>query len=129
MLLTCPHCTDIGGIPDILRKFYDMPVACHSCDGVYFLKSGAITEAVFSVRGKNHRLACTSCGLRLLALSYKRPAGHAQLLCPACHEPLNKGCCPFHLARLDGLMVIISSIDRFKQFIVNRWPSFGHPGP
>ena len=90
MLLSCPHCSAIGEIPDIFRKFHGVPVSCHNCSGVFFIKKTSGDAATFFVKDKYHISACQGCASRLMIAGDRRHAHGLTVLCPVCaHDTVN----------------------------------------
>lgn len=90
MLLTCPHCSDVAEIPSIFRKFYDMPIACHSCTGVFYVPQNVNQNAPHSVREHHHQKRCNSCRVTLMIpASHQSAKGSISLLCPACKSEMS----------------------------------------
>ena len=60
MLLSCPHCSIIGKISDIYRKFYGISFSSHKCARLFFVKQASDDAASFSVKDKYHISTCRS---------------------------------------------------------------------
>jgi uncharacterized protein (DUF983 family) len=90
MLLSCPHCSTIGKIPDIFRKFHGIPVSCHKCAHLFFVKQASDDAASFSVKDKYHISPCRNCATRLMIAGERRLSRGLTLLCPVCaHDTMS----------------------------------------
>lgn len=86
MHLTCPHCTRTGSISDGFKRYFGMPVACHNCFNVYFVKPSPDEALAMSINDKNHSMRCSGCGLQLIVAGDRRQTRDSVLSCPACHS-------------------------------------------
>ncbi|GEM_PF-2054076 len=86
MLLTCPHCADIAEIPSIFQKFNGMPIACHACNGVFYVPPHIKNNEKLSVRDHHSKTHCSSCRVALLVPDFANiPRNeHPEMECPAC---------------------------------------------
>ena len=96
MLLTCPYCRDIAEIPNVLQKFYGLPIACHACASIFFIpqrhaqpgvSAATLTNLAFNEQNAE-RVICPNCNYLSVTPQTQSSDPHPNLRCPACHDPI-----------------------------------------
>ena len=111
MLLTCPHCTDIAEIPNIFRKFYGMPIACHACTGIFYVPKRIADPTRQSVRQDHQKIRCASCRVTLMIPAVAgTETDKFAMQCPACKKDIPASQINrihFHILRMENLLPVL----------------------
>ena len=107
MQLRCPHCRSLVGVPDGMRCYFGMPVACHLCQRAFVVPpQSPLHDAALpadSVRPLDrsisaircfHEQACPHCQRQLRIPGLNKPTRRIDLSCPYCETTLTIGGAP-----------------------------------
>lgn len=104
MQLRCPHCRSLVGVPDGMRCYFGMPVACHLCQRRFVVPpQSPLHDAALpadSVRPLDrsisaircfHEHRCPHCRHQLRVPGMNQPTMRIELSCPYCETKLAIG--------------------------------------
>ncbi len=107
MLLSCPYCSTIGKFPNIFREFHGVPVSCHKCARLFFVKQASDDTAGFSVKDKYHISPCRNCATRLMIAGERLLSRRLTLLCPVCaNDTMSGGVLSFEKITFANLLLL-----------------------
>lgn len=104
MQLRCPHCRSLVRLPDAMRRYFGMPVACDGCGHAFVVPPQSplhdaalpadsvrpLDRSISAVRC-SHTYDCRHCGHQFRIPGLDPPAASVSLACPYCDTQLECG--------------------------------------